>query len=101
MNMSSARWMAVIAMGWVAAAAAQSAADVEVEYTIKAPDPGNPKTKGDAPQIEATVIGAPTLPLDKLVLVDRSARPPVQIKAASRRAFNKGPDTLAVAIVML
>src|SRR4051794_40304526 len=107
MTLSSTRWwMAVAAIGWLGlasapAALAQRASDVEVEYTIKAPDPGNPKTKGEAPQIEVKVIGAPNLTADRFVLVDQSARPAVQMKAASRRAFKQGPDTLAVAIVML
>ena len=105
--MSSTRW-------WIAAAAigcagiasvgtlqAQDASDIEVLYGIKEPDPGNSKTKGEAPQIAATVIGGPSLPPDKYVLVDTSVKPPVEIKATSKRAYHQGSETLALAIVML
>jgi hypothetical protein len=98
---SMRRWLVIAALGCAGlasapAARAQSAADVEVMFEARAP-----KTGADTPQIEATVIGAPSLAVEKFVLVDESARPPVQIPAASRRAFNQGSQTLAVAIVML
>lgn len=97
--------MAVAAVGCIGLASvgtlrAEDGRNVEVSYTIKPPDPG-PKTKGDAPQIEAIVIGAPNLPADRFVLVDRSARPPVQIKAVAKRGVQQGSETLALAVVML
>lgn len=104
--MSSTRgWMAVAAIGWIGLASvgtlrAEDRRDVEVTYAIKPPDPG-PKTKDDAPQIEAIVIGAPNLPADRFVLVDKSARPPVQIKAVAKRGVQQGSETLALAVVML
>ena len=105
--MSSMRgWLVIAAIGsagLVAApvARAQSAADVEVAFAIKPPDPNDPKVASEAPRIEATVIGAPNLLADKFVLVDESAKPPVQIPATSRRPFNQGNQPLALAIVML
>jgi hypothetical protein len=83
------------------ASTARADGEVEVQFLIKPADPTNPKTKGDAPQIEATIIGAPNLTPDKFILVDKSAKPPVEIKAVSKRNFNQGTETLAVAIVML
>ncbi len=74
--------------------------DVEVLFTVKPPDKANEKTKDDAPQIEATIIGAPNLPQDKFILTDASAKLPVALKAISKREYNKGTETLALAIVM-
>jgi hypothetical protein len=75
--------------------------DIKVQYTIIPPDPKNPETRGDAPRIEVRVIGAPNLTANKFVLVDKSVRPPFEMKASSRRGFLQGSETLAVAIVML
>ncbi len=108
MTMSNTRWwMTVVAICGVGLAGAgtaraQGSSDIEVQFTTKAPDPNNPKTKGDAPQVEATIIGAPNLTADKFILVDKSAKPvPVEMKAIAKRGFNQGSETLAVAIVML
>ena len=104
--MSSTRWwMTVAAIGCFGLASARTlraegTSNAEVLLTIKAPNPKDPKTKGNAPQIEATVIGAPNLTADKFTLLDKSAKSPVQMKALTRRPFNQGSDTLAVAIVM-
>src|SRR4051794_2397319 len=93
---------------WVAAAIAFGAvgpayADgptVEVLMQVKAPDKNNPKTKDDAPLIEATVIGAPNLPSEKFSLHDDTSKQPIEIKPTSKRDYNQGSETLAVAIVM-
>lgn len=96
--------------GWVAAAIALGAVgasrpvraetSVEVLMQVKAPDKNNPKTKGDAPQIEATIIGAPNLPSEKFSLHDDTSKQPIEIKPTSKRDYNQGSETLAVAIVM-
>jgi len=105
--MSNTRWWMTIAavccVGLLSAATARAegTADIEVQYTVKPPDPTNPKTKGDAPQIEVTVIGAPNLTADKFLLVDKTVKPPIEMKALSKRGFLQGTETLAVAIVML
>jgi hypothetical protein len=106
MTMAKTRWwMTVAAMGCLALAFGRTAraegSDIEVIYTTKAPDPNNPKTKGDAPQVEVTVIGAPNLTADKFALIDKTAKPPIEMKALSKRGFLQGTETLAVAIVML
>lgn len=73
---------------------------VEVLYQVKMPDKNDPKTKDDAPTIDATVIGAPNAPMEKFVLVDKSVKPPIELKATKMVPFNKGTEKLAVAIVM-
>jgi hypothetical protein len=107
MTMSKTSWWMSIAALWcvclasVRPARAEGSADIEVIYNIKPADPANPKTKGDAPQIETTVIGAPNLTADKFLLIDKSVKPPFEMKAVSKRGFLQGSETLAVAIVML
>ena len=72
----------------------------EVRLEVKPPDPTNPKTKDDAPQIEATVIGAPNLPAEKFTLREEGAKQPVELKPLSKREYNQGTEKLAIAIVM-
>ena len=45
--------------GLFAAKTARAEGQVEVYMQVKAPDQKDPKTKGKAPEIEATVVGAP------------------------------------------
>jgi hypothetical protein len=106
MIMSNTRWwMTAAAICCLAIASAGTAraqgGEIEVQYTTKPADPSNPKTKGDAPQIEATVIGAANLPAEKFFLVDKLAKPPFEVKAIAKRGFLQGNETLAVAILML
>src|SRR5262249_57340996 len=74
--------------------------NIEVMLTVKPPDRNNPKTKDDAPQIEATVIGGPNLPVDKFTLREDSAKQPVEIKPTQKRDYTQGTEKLAIAIVM-
>jgi hypothetical protein len=64
------------------------------------PDTNDPKGKEEVPYIDVTVIGAPNLPADKFVLVDKSVKPPVELKASKIVPFKKGGETLAIALVM-
>ncbi len=74
---------------------------VEVLYEVVTPDLTDPKQADDVPVIRATVIGAPNQPMEKFVLVDKSAKPtPVEIKATKLTPFLKSNDKVAVAIVM-
>lgn len=90
---------ALLVLATVLALPALAHADggAEVLYTTKPPAPGK---KDAVPTVEATVIGAPNLTADKFHLVDKSAKVPVEIPAASKRDYNQGTETLAVAIVM-
>jgi len=72
--------------------------EVEVYLSVKAPDPGG-KNKNDAPSIEATIVGGPTLPVDKFTITEPGAKKPFSIKATSLRPFSAGSETIAVAFV--
>ena len=76
------------------------ASNIEVRMEVKPPDPSNPKTKDDAPQIEATVIGAPNLPAEKFTLREEGAKQPVELKPTSYRPYTQGTEKLAIGIVM-
>src|ERR1044071_3263118 len=76
---------------------AHADAGAELLYTPKPPAPGK---KDAVPTVEATVIGAPNTTADKFHLIDKSAKVPVEIPAASKRDYNQGTETLAVALVM-
>lgn len=75
-----------------------AAEGVEVFLTVKTPEAGS-KQANDAPQIEATVVGAAKVPVEKFTLTDPSAKPPVTIKATSLRPFTSGGETIAIALV--
>jgi hypothetical protein len=72
--------------------------DIEVYLSVKTPDP-NGKNKNDAPSIEATIVGGPTLPVEKFTLTVPGAKKPVSLKATSLRPFSSGTETVAVAFV--
>jgi hypothetical protein len=75
------------------------ASNIEVRLEVKPPDRGNPKTKDDAPQIEATVIGAPNVPAEKFTLHE-DVKQAVEVKALSKRDYAQGTERLAIALVM-
>lgn len=103
MSKHNARWLLlVIAATWLATPRQVHAdgSSIEVLLQVKVPDKNNPKTKDDAPQIEATVIGAPNLPNEKFTLREEGAKQPVEIKPTSKREYNQGTEKLAIAIVM-
>lgn len=64
------------------------------------PDPNDEKQENEVPYIDATVIGAPNVPMDKFTLVDKSVKPPIEMKATKMVDFKKGGETVAIAIVM-
>lgn len=75
--------------------------NIEVVMQVRAPDKNDPKKKDDAPQIDVTVVGAPNLPLDKFSLrEDTKLGQPVELKPTSKRDFNQGNDTVAIALVI-
>jgi len=102
MTMRNRGWLV---MGLAAACLAMpgrvraDASNIEVRFEVKPPDPGNPKTKDDAPQIEATVIGAPNFPAEKFSLRD-DVKQAVELKPISKREYTQGTEKLAIAIVM-
>jgi len=75
---------------------------VEVYLEVKAPDPKDPKTKDQAPQIQATVIHAPGgIPQDKFTLYEPNAKQKIEFKPSSMRGYTEGGETIAIAFVML
>ena len=77
---------------------AQADGAIEVYLSVKAPDPGG-KNKNDAPTVEATIVGGPTLPADKFTITEPGAKKPFSIKATSLRSFAAGSESIAVAFV--
>lgn len=73
---------------------------VGVHLQVKVPDPKDPKNRGGAPQIEATIINGPNLTPDKITLSDASSKTPVTLKAISKREYTQGTDTIAIALVI-
>src|SRR5215470_5097553 len=94
------RWLLVVATCLATTGLVHAESNVEVMLTVKPPDKNNPKTKDDAPQIEATVISAPNLPIDKFSLREDGAKQPVEIKPTQKRDYTQGTEKLAIAIVM-
>ncbi|HEY4238217.1 MAG TPA: FHA domain-containing protein [Kofleriaceae bacterium] len=77
------------------------ASKITVLMGTKAPDANNPKTKGDAPTVEVTVIGAPNLDATHFSLHEDGAKQPLDMKPTSKRGFLQGGETVAVVIVLL
>jgi hypothetical protein len=104
--MSKHNRRSLVVMGLAAACLAvpgrvhADASNIEVRMEVKPPDRNNPKTKDDAPQIEATVIGAPNLPGEKFTLREDGSKQPVELKPMSKREYAQGTEKLAIAIVM-
>jgi hypothetical protein len=104
MTKHNARWLLLLGIAgtWLATERPVRAegSNIEVLLQVKPPDKNNAKTKDDAPQIEATVIGAPNLPSDKFTLREEGAKQPIEIKPMSKREYNQGNEKLAIAIVL-
>jgi hypothetical protein len=81
-----------LAMLVVLASVRVAAADIDVRLELAR------STSGES--IEATVMDAPNLPVDRYVLVDRSADPPVEVHAERKREYRDGPEPLALALVI-
>lgn len=104
MSKHNRRWLMVLGMAVACLATPgrvhADASTIEVRMEVKPPDRNNPKIKDDAPQIEATVIGAPNLPAEKFTLREDGAKQPVELKPLSKREYTQGTEKLAIAIVM-
>ncbi|MEJ7603886.1 MAG: hypothetical protein WKG01_38755 [Kofleriaceae bacterium] len=88
-----------MALGTSLAPRVANADDLKVHVQVKTQDPAG-KNKNDAPMIEATIIDGPNVPLEKFSLFESNARLPVSLKAISKREYNKGTDTIAIALVV-
>src|ERR1700733_4110261 len=86
--------------GLFAAKTARAEGQVEVYMQVKAPDQKDPKTKGKAPEIEATVVGAPKLTPDKYTISTTNQGQKVLLKPLKFREYVEGTETIAIALVI-
>ncbi|HEY5927193.1 MAG TPA: FHA domain-containing protein [Kofleriaceae bacterium] len=68
---------------------------------VKPADPADPKRKGKAPQIEATIVSGPNVPAEKLTLSTSHKNQKITMKAEKTRPYAEGTETLAVALVIM
>lgn len=73
---------------------------VEVYLQIKPADQTNPKERGKAPRIEATVVGGAKTTVDKFSISTTNAGQKVTIKADKLRDYTEGTETIAIALVI-
>ncbi len=73
---------------------------VDVYLQVKPRDQTNPKTRGKAPQLEATIIGGPTVPLEKFSISTTKNNQRVSVKAEKLRSYAEGNETIAIALVI-
>ncbi len=95
-------WLVVLAAMTLSTVTARVAYadELKVHLQVKPADPNDPKQKGNAPQIEATIIGGPNVPLDKFSITEAGTKTPVTLKAVSKREYTEGTDTIAIALVI-
>jgi uncharacterized protein YegL len=75
--------------------------NINVTMQVVPPDKNDPKKKDDAPSIEVAVIDAPNLAIDKFSLrEDTKLGQPVELKPVSKRDFQQGKETVAIALVI-
>ena len=73
---------------------------IEVYMQVKPPDPADPKQRGKAPKIEATIIGGPKVPVDKYSINTQVGAQKVSLKAEKLREYIEGNETIAIALVI-
>jgi hypothetical protein len=86
----------------VSPAVAQKSGEKKVYLQVKPVDPLDAKRKGNAPEIEATIVGAGAgIPQDKFTLTQTDAKSPIPpMKASSVRAYTQGSETIAVVVLI-
>jgi hypothetical protein len=76
------------------------AQQAEVYLEVKPADPSDPKQKGKAPSIEATIIGGEKVPIEKFSISTTNAGQKVSLKAEKLREYTEGTETIAIALVI-
>ena len=76
------------------------AQNVEVYLQVRPPDSTDPKQRGKAPRIEATIVGGAKTTVDKFTLSTTNAGNKVTIKADKLREYAEGTETIAIALVI-
>ncbi len=87
-------------LGLLVATRTARADGVEVYMQVKVPDPKDPKQKGEAPGIEATIVGGAKVPLEKFTLTTTNQNQKVTMKADKLRDYVEGTETIAIALVI-
>ena len=90
----------VLAFALLATHTVRADNNVEVYLQVKAPDPKDPKTKDQAPVLEATIIGGPKVPLEKFSVSTTNQQQKVTIKAEKLQEYSEGTETIAIALVI-
>jgi len=101
-QLSRATWLVAlfaIVLGTMTVRSAH-ADDIKVHLQVKPADPADPKQKNNAPSIEATIIGGPNTPIEKITLSEPGAKTPATMKAISKREYTQGTDTIAIGLVI-
>lgn len=87
-----------LALALVVVAVGVAAAQPQVTLT---PRPVvDPKRKNAAPDIEATVIAGPNVPLDQFTLTQSDAKVPVTLKASSIKKYTEGSEAISVVLLI-
>ena len=73
---------------------------VEVYLQVRPADQTNPKERGKAPRIEATVVGGAKTTVDKYSISTVVSGQKVTIKADKFRDYSEGTETIAIALVI-
>jgi hypothetical protein len=73
---------------------------VEVYLQVKPADPTDPKQKGKAPEIEATIVGGAKTTAEKLSISTTNAGQKVTLKPSKLREYTEGTETIAIALVI-
>lgn len=72
----------------------------KVLLQVRPADPTDPKQRGKAPWIEATVISGPKVPLDKYSLSTTYKGEKITLKPEKLREYTEGNETLSLALVV-
>ena len=86
--------------GLFAPQTARAEGQVEVYLQVQPADQTNPKERGKAPRIEATVVGGAKTTVDKYSISTTVSGQKVTIKADKFRDYSEGTETIAIALVI-
>ena len=97
--------LALIALVGVRAARADAPAPSEGEIgayvVVNVPDSKDPKERGKAPSLEATIVNGPKVPVEKFTISTLGAdKQRVTIKAKTLREYTEGKEPIAIALVI-
>ncbi len=98
--MRSRAYLLVLFMAAFFATRSARAGEIEVYLQSKPADPTDKKQKGKAPQLEATIVGGPRVPVEKYSISTTHKNQTVTLKAEKLREYTEGNETIAIALVV-